>query len=446
MPIPTAAAPAVRRCLFALIAAMAMAAPALAERPMTSRSDTVDLAGLEGSFRRVANRAAPGVVAITVGNALPPASADTRSAVLNYDKLTTLLGDGSRTVGTGFCVDARGYIVTNQHVIEGAKQIYVTTDTGRTLPAIVVATDRRGDLAVLKVPTSLPALSFAPPASRTRGQWVVAIGNPMGLAGRGEMSISTGIISATERTLPKLSRVEGRLYSGLIQTTAELNPGNSGGPIFDLEGRVVGVVTAVVLPQGEANGLGFALPADQSMQDRIATMIRGDKVRYGYLGVAGTAAQSRTARGGMVVTRVGAGTPAEGRIREGDVILALGGRPVNDEETFVRHVGSATTSTPVRLSLLRGGRSLDVSIRLAERPGQAGTGRSEQRLHFRGVTFKNAGEGRGCIVESVSEDSPLRTLVSGGLQFEQVSQVDVPNILALQSTLDRIGVGQLRFK
>ncbi|MEM7809329.1 MAG: trypsin-like peptidase domain-containing protein, partial [Planctomycetota bacterium] len=149
MPIPTAAAPAVRRCLFALIAAMAMAAPALAERPMTSRSDTVDLAGLEGSFRRVANRAAPGVVAITVGNALPPASADTRSAVLNYDKLTTLLGDGSRTVGTGFCVDARGYIVTNQHVIEGAKQIYVTTDTGRTLPAIVVATDRRGDLAVL---------------------------------------------------------------------------------------------------------------------------------------------------------------------------------------------------------------------------------------------------------------------------------------------------------
>ncbi|MEM7809596.1 MAG: trypsin-like peptidase domain-containing protein, partial [Planctomycetota bacterium] len=319
---------------------------------------------------------------------------------------------------------------------EGAKQIYVTTDTGRTLPAIVVATDRRGDLAVLKVPTSLPALSFAPPASRTRGQWVVAIGNPMGLAGRGEMSISTGIISATERTLPKLSRVEGRLYSGLIQTTAELNPGNSGGPIFDLEGRVVGVVTAVVLPQGEANGLGFALPADQSMQDRIATMIRGDKVRYGYLGVAGTAAQTRTARGGMVVTRVGAGTPAEGRIREGDVILALGGRPVNDEETFVRHVGSATTSTPVRLSLLRGGRNLDVSIRLAERPGQAGTGRSEQRLRFQGVTFANVVGGSGCVVIDIDSSSPLQNQLRTGTVVQRLGRLSTSNVLQLQAALD----------
>ncbi len=435
MPQTPLAAPVARRWLIAVAVALAAAWPAKADQPIATRSDTVQLAGLQESFRRVARKVAPGVVAITVGDILPPAKADTRSAKVDYDDLQTLLGNGSRTVGTGFCVDVRGYIVTNQHVIDGAKQIYITTDDGRTMPAMVVATDRRGDLAVLKVPHALPAVEFAPPTTPTRGQWVVAIGNPLGLAGRGSMSLSPGVISATGRTLPRLSRAEGRLYSGLIQTTAELNPGNSGGPLFDLQGRVLGVVTAVVLPQNGANGLGFALPADAAMQERVKTMIRGDVVRYGYLGVAGEAVRSRLTHGGMVVTRVGAGTPAEGRIREGDVILALGGRPVRDEEAFVRHVGSASTGSPVRLSMLRGGRSFDLSIRLSERPEAAGTGDKDQRLHFRGITFANAAGG-GALVVAIDPQSPLATRFEVGQVVRLIGGKPTPDLVTLQKVLD----------
>ncbi len=432
MPISTAAAPSVRRCLLALISALcAASAPALAQQQVT-RSDTTRLAGLERTFQTIASRVTPSVVAITVGSVEAPPHLDTRSSQLTPAKLDQLLANGSRTVGTGFCVDERGYIVTNQHVIAGARQIYVTTDAGQILPAMIVGTDPRGDVAVLKVPRRMKPVEFATSGEPRRGQWSVAVGNPIGLGGRGEMSFSVGVISATGRSLPKLSEQEGRLYSGLIQTTAELNPGNSGGPLFDITGRVIGIVTAVVLPQADTHGLGFALPADAAMRRRVRAMINGDKVVYGYLGVAGRRVASRD---GLFVTKVGPGTPAAGRLREGDVILALGNSPVRDEATFIRSVGAAPTNQPVRLSVRRGNRDVSVVVRLDARPRSEGTGREEQRLVFRGITFANTFD---CVrVLAVDPHSPLADLFTVGQSLRTLNGYATPDLVTLHEVLDR---------
>ena len=315
-----------RFLLAALLPTLAVAAPAPAQGdalPLMSRSDTLDLIGLEQSFRHVAQGVAPSVAAVVACAEPAPADADPpRSATLTADRLADLLGDGPRVVGTAFCVDADGYLVTNEHVVRDARQIYATLDDGRTYPALVVGTDPRSDLAVLKIPARLRPVSFAPPGSLQRGQWTITVGNPVGLAGGGELCMSVGVVGAVGRDLPRLSEREGRLYTNLIQTTAEVNPGNSGGPLFDLGGRVVGIVTAVVLPQGPAHGVGFAMPVDEAMLARIEQLKAGRAVTHGFLGVSVRDAEG----GGVRVAGVGANTPAAGVLREGDVLLRIDGR------------------------------------------------------------------------------------------------------------------------
>ena len=434
--------PRTRRMFLATCSALAglVAANATvhaAELQNVSRSETTVLAQLEDAFADVARRATPGIVAITVGSADAPAHLSTRSSQLTVDGLDRLLASGGRTVGTGFCVDSRGYIVTNQHVVEGARQIYVTTDDGRYLPALVIATDPRGDLAVLKVPVGPAGMTPVEFANEQpeRGQWAVAIGNPIGLGGRGGMSLSAGVVSATNRSLPRLSEREGRLYSNLIQTTAELNPGNSGGPLLDLHGRVLGVITAVVLPQAESFGLGFAMPADAGMRARVNEMIRGDRPTYGYLGIAGRAAAVNGGERGLLVTRVGVGSPADGHLKPGDVILALGGTPVHDQDAFIRHVGATPVTEPVRLSVRRGGEDVDLVVHLEERPERPGTGRDEQRLHFGGVTFRNDPVA-GCEVVSVDPAGILANRFTVGETFARVGERETPDLPALLDVLD----------
>ncbi len=422
-----------RGLLFAALAVTLPAAPAAAQGTYVSHSETASLAKLEKAFADVAKKASPGVVAITVGMATAPPQLPATSSKLNAAVLDQLTAGGARTVGTGFCVDSRGYIVTNQHVVEGARQIYVTTDDGRIIPAMVVATDPRGDLAVIKVPMRMQSVSFAP-AVAERGQWAVAVGNPIGLGGNGGMSVSAGLISATGRSLPRLSRQEGRHYANLLQTTAELNPGNSGGPLLDLHGRVIGVVTAVVLPQAQTHGIGFAMPADADMQARVARMILGDAPTYGYLGVAGRAASSTD---GMLVTRVGPGTPADGHLKAGDVILALGDRPVRDEETFVKHVGASPVSEPVALHVRRGGQRLAVVVQLDQRPETTGVDTERQRLVFGGITFGNSETpGGGCLVLAVDPQSPLARAYPLGSIIHHVGKRSTPNLVTLHEALD----------
>ncbi len=376
---------------------------------LTAKSDTVDLVGLEQSFRDIARRVSPSVVAITASGEPAPGHANMRSAELSGAIVERMLQGGSRIVGTGFSVDNEGHILTNEHVVRDARQIYVTTDDGRTYPAMIVGSDPRSDLAVLKIPGRLPPVTFAEGLDPYRGQWTVALGNPVGLAGAGAMSMSVGVVSATGRELPKLSEREGRLYTNLIQTTAEVNPGNSGGPLFDLRGQVIGVVTAVVLPHKTTNGIGFAIPADATLKARLEQLKRGIPIVYGYLGVA----VRDHAGAGVLITSVGDSAPAAGVLQIGDVLLRVDGHPVATESAFIRVIGVSPTDRPVTLVVQRDGRELSVSLRLTAHPDLVeGVNITNQRLFWSGVTLGTAtsAPGGGVRVHDIRPGSLLAEL------------------------------------
>jgi serine protease Do len=240
-------------------------------------------------------------------------------------------------------------------------------------PAIVIATDPRADIAVLKVPaTHLPVVHFSQTAAR-RGQWTIAIGNPYGLAGGGEMAVSIGVVSALNRSLPRLSGKEDRLYSDLIQTTAQINPGNSGGPLFDLRGDVIGINTAVILPQKQTNGIGFAIPIDPHVLRLIEDLKQGREVVHGYMGVSVSSATPRERHDagiesedcGARVEAVEPGSPAAAaRLHTGDIIAGLDGQTVHDSEDFVRLVGLCPVGEPVKAVVYRHGpRTVSITLR-----------------------------------------------------------------------------------
>ena len=169
--------------------------------PGDSFGETLDLSGLQDRFADVAQRIAPSVVAISATEATFNVDAALRADDLNPNRLAALLSGSDRTVGTGFVVDADGYILTNDHVVAHCEQLWVTTDDRKVYPAMVIGSDPRADLAVLKIPArNLPAVKWADPAKLKRGQWTIAIGNPYGLAAEGELAMSVGVVSATGRS------------------------------------------------------------------------------------------------------------------------------------------------------------------------------------------------------------------------------------------------------
>src|SRR5688572_20946379 len=287
--------------------AAALAADSTPSIPVQLPDETLDLAGLQDRFQDVAKRISPSVVAISATDADFNFESAGRADELNPDRLASMLASADRTVGTGFVIDADGYILTNDHVVAHAAQLWVTTDDRKVYPAMVVGSDPRADLAILKVPAkNLPPVRWADPSRLRRGQWSIAIGNPYGLAAEGEMCISVGVVSATGRSLPKLSGKEDRLYSDLIQTTAQINPGNSGGPLFDIHGDVIGINAAVILPQKQTNGIGFAIPANDRVMRIVERLKAGEEVVYGYLGVRASTPTARERRDARIIEEAGA--------------------------------------------------------------------------------------------------------------------------------------------
>ena len=356
--------------------------------------DNFGVAGLEQHFESVAKAASETVVAISATEAPVQAESSIRSDDLNADKLAAMLASVDRTVGTGFIIDSDGYILTNDHVISGAEQLWVTTDSHKVYAAIVVGSDPRADLALLKIPaTHLPTAHFASNEAR-RGQWTIAIGNPFGMAGGGEMSVSVGVVSALNRSLTRLSDKEDRLYSGLIQTTAQINPGNSGGPLFDLQGNVIGINTAVVLPQKQTNGIGFAIPADARVQKIVDNLKQGREVVYGYLGVSVSTPTPRQLReanlaedaGGVFIESVEPKSPAAtANLKAGDILTRLDGQAIHDSDDFVRLVGICPVNDPVP-AVIAGRSARTVSLHLTPRPMPSRSAPPNNgRLRWRGM-------------------------------------------------------------
>jgi len=268
----------------------------------------------------------------------------------------------ARSLGSGFIVDKSGLIVTNNHVIEDADEIFVYTQDNERFEATLVGTDDKTDLAVLKVEAKhdLPFVTFGDSDSAEVGDWVMAIGNPFGLGG----SVTLGIVSARNRN------INSGPYDAYIQTDAAINQGNSGGPLFDMDGHVVGINTAIISRTGGGLGIGFAIPSNLA-SPVVRQLEQFGETRRGWLGVGiqdvtldMAESLGRNDTHGAMVVDVTQGGPSEGTIKEGDVILDFNGRPIVQMRDLPRFVAETAVGTKVMVHVLRNGAETDVDVTL----------------------------------------------------------------------------------
>lgn len=270
--------------------------------------------------------------------------------------------------GSGFIVSPEGYILTNTHVVKDADEVTVTLTDRREFKAKVIGTDDRTDVALIKIEAAgLPAVRIGDPGKVKVGNWVAAIGSPFGL----ENTVTAGIVSAKSRTLPSDA------YVPFIQTDVAVNPGNSGGPLFNLSGEVVGINSQIYSRTGGYMGLSFAIPIDVAMKVKNDLLAFG-KVQRGRIGVtiqqvnkelAGSFGLDR-ARGALV-SGVEKGSPAESAgLKVGDVILAVDGRLIEQSNELPRVIGEGRPGTEVKLEIWRDHASKVVGIKLGEVPNQ----------------------------------------------------------------------------
>jgi len=358
-----------RSQLGAMLLAMLIAAPSVSAQSNRASTqpqyDRTDLVRFQSALERLAEDVQPSVVSI--------------NAYRNPSR------GGGRTLmshGSGFVVRGDGFIVTNHHVIEGADTIEVGFAGGQKEEAKLVQFDPRRDIAVIKVNRiGLTAASLGDGDALRVGHLVFSAGNPFGLAHRtGRQSFSMGVVSSVGRSLTE--QIDGgyndRYYGNLIETDASINPGNSGGPLFNIDGEVVGVATAMISDSGVDEGHGYAIPLSGQTRHIIDTLVRGEVVRYGYLGVLIGTPDNATARRlglpgpfGAVIQGLD-GDPrtspaAKAGLRENDVIVSFDGHQISDSEELIRLVGSTPVGQEVPVRFYRDRTQRSINVRLAER-------------------------------------------------------------------------------
>jgi S1-C subfamily serine protease len=332
--------------------------PDAAPRPVVARGD---LAADEKNVIELFQRVSPSVVYIT-------------SVELRRDLFSLNVYQIPQGTGSGYIWDRQGRIVTNYHVIENASQVKVTLADHSTWKAILVGVAPEKDLAVLQIsapPERLQPIMVGESRNLLVGQKAFAIGNPFGL----DQTITAGIVSALGR---EIQSVTGRVIHGVIQTDAAINPGNSGGPLLDSAGRLIGMNTAIYSPSGASAGIGFAVPVDE-INRVVPELIRYGKVIQPGIGIS--VADDRIAKrlgiDGLLVVNVNPGSSAAaaglrgtkslgGTIVLGDIITAVNGRKVSNYNEYRDELDRHRVGETVRLSILRGNRSLEVSVKLQE--------------------------------------------------------------------------------
>jgi len=272
---------------------------------------------------------------------------------------------GGTSLGSGFIIDPAGYIVTNNHVIEDAEEIMVLTHDNEELKATIVGRDEKTDLALLKVEAKhpLPAVNWGDSEVLRIGDWVMAIGNPFGLGG----SVTAGIVSARQRD------INSGPYDDYIQTDASINRGNSGGPMFNMDGQVVGINTAIFSPSGGSVGIGFAIPSNLA-KPIIAQIKQFGKARRGWLGVRIQTVSPELAEGlrlkepkGALVASVTKGGPADkAGIQQGDVVLKFDGKEITQMRGLPRIVAETDTGKVADVVLWRKGAEVTLKVAVGE--------------------------------------------------------------------------------
>ncbi len=332
------------------------------------------------------------------------------------------------SLGSGYIIDSKGYIVTNNHVIQDAEEITVILHDETRLPAKMIGRDAKTDIAVLKVDPgslTLPAVKFGDSDSIRVGDWVVAIGNPFGFGG----TVTAGIISARGRN------INAGPYDDFLQTDASINRGNSGGPVFNLSGEVVGMATAIFSPSGGSIGIGFAIPTS-TVQPVIQQLIEHGEVRRGWLGVRIQQVNDEIAEalglseptGALVASVIPDGPAEKAKIKDGDVILEFDGKPVDQMRRLPRLVADTEVGKTVPVKIWRSGKEMTLKVevgalkeeeeqKLASAPQSGEKGKGGQSIDELGVTvaaidpqlrdrFELGEDAKGLVVTEVNPDGP----------------------------------------
>lgn len=361
----------------ALFAGFAVAPTFFADRAEAQKIVVAPPSGAPMSFADLVSRVSPAVVSIQVRYRPTTSRAGEQADLPPFleeflrrnPEYRPPRREGGGSLGSGFIIAQDGVIVTNHHVIDEASEITVILTDKSEYKAELIGSDQLTDLAVLRIkaPRPLPYVAFDRGASNNVrvGDWVVAVGNPFGLDG----TATAGIISAKGR------REGASSYVDFLQIDAPINRGNSGGPTFDLQGRVIGVNSAIFSPTGGSVGIGFAIPADTAAQV-VDQLSRSGRIVRGWLGVQVQAIDKDMARSlglnepkGAMVASVVAGSPAsKGGVLEGDVILTIDGAAVEDQRDLTRKVGAIPVGRVARFEVLRDGARRTLPVTLAERP------------------------------------------------------------------------------
>ncbi len=336
------------------------------------------------SFAEITKKVEPAVVSIdTKGRVAETVARGSRTTPNDSDVLDFLRRQmqprPARAVGSGFIVDKSGYIVTNAHVVDEASRIIVKLESGEEFPATVVGSDVETDIAVLKIEArrDLPYVKFGDSDKAEVGDWVLALGSPFGLA----KTVTAGIISQTRRETPYASA-----FQKFIQTDAAINRGNSGGPLVNMDGEVVGVNSQIATSTGDYNGVGFALPSKEA-EYVYRQIVDNGKVRRGYMGVLLDSVKAEFASvygldgaHGAIITDVRdlAGPAASAGLQAGDVVIEFNGQKVESAQDLIARVAATSPEQSVSFGILReNGANLErktLSTRLGERPSARGSG------------------------------------------------------------------------
>jgi serine protease Do len=349
-----------------------------------------------------------------------------------------------RGLGSGFVIDAGGYIVTNHHVVDAAKSIEVTLSDGRKLPAKLVGSDPETDIALLKVEaTKLPTIPLGNSSALRVAEPVMAIGNPFGL----DHTVTVGIISGTSRVIGA-----GR-YDDFLQTDAAINPGNSGGPLINLRGEAVGIASAIASRSGGFQGVGFAIPID--LAKPIVQQLRtAGRVTRGWLGVSIQPLTPELAKSfglndskGVLVASVTDGSPAErAGLKPGDVILKYDGKAVDSPRMLPPLVANTQIGKPVELTVVRDGGTRPITVtvgNMADAREARGTPSSqpEKRTASR-LGLELAESERGVVVTDVKPNSPAAEAgIAEGDVIREVNRTPVRGLGDVEKGMARQSAG-----
>ena len=446
------------RRLFALVLLFVLPATALAH---PGSGGFADLA--EGLSPAVVNIAA--AQRLNAGEGLPSFPEGSP-----LERFNEIFGDAPRianSLGSGFIVDATGLVVTNNHVIDGADEVEVALPDGRVFAAEVIGIDPVTDLAVLRmmnVHEALPHVSFGDSDRARVGDWVIAIGNPFGLGG----TLTAGVVSAR-------GREAGGRYDDYIQTDVAINTGNSGGPLFNMDGDVIGVNTLILSPTGASVGISLSIPSNIATRV-VAQLIEFGETRRGWLGVSVQPVTPELAESfeldspyGAIISRIEPGGPAAAAgLRTGDLVVSFDGRRVRDSRSFPRLVAETEIGLVAEIGIIRRDRPMTLRVTVGELAAAAGEGVAAtnspviapdqgQGNSVRGMTlaaldaasrrrFRVHPDATGVLVTEVAASSDAAGKVRPGDVIEEVEFTRVSSIEDIRRIVDGIPTGPVRFQ